>query len=178
MTQNDGLRIGEKCILIPSDDEADTYKLVYYTNIGSVRVHDVYKLINHDYNIHEIIPDVARHIIELREDGYNDKYTRAVLRNFANLHGTVFQRYSYARRSYVNYARSGNRNGTVNRPQPVGTGVFERIRQNGSGAKQLVYDYSADDRIREQEAELTNSRLLFLIGLMKLINSENNDYIN
>lgn len=154
LTQNDGLRIGEKGILIPSDDEADTYKLVYYTNIGSVQVHDVYKLINHDYNIHEIIPDVARHIIELREEGYNEKHTQSILKSFSSLYGTVFKKYSPKSHRFVNYARSGNRNGTVNRPQPVGTGVFERIRQNGSGAKQLVYDYSTDDRIREQEAEL------------------------
>ena len=37
--------------------------------------------------------------------------------------------------------------------QPTGTGVFERIRQNGSGAKQLVYDTALTDTIREQEAE-------------------------
>ena len=39
------------------------------------------------------------------------------------------------------------------RMQPTGTGVFERIRQNGSGAKQLVYDTALTDTIREQEAK-------------------------
>ena len=154
LTQNDGLRIGENGILIPSEDTADTYKLIHYTNIGSVQVHDVYKLINHDYNIHEIIPDVAKHIIELREEGYNEKHTQSILKSFSSLYGTVFKKYSPKSHRFVNYARSGNRNGTVNRPQPTGTGVFERIRQNGSSAKQLVYDTAIIDTIRDQEAEL------------------------
>ena len=90
---------------------------------------------NYDYNIHSSQSDASKLILELERNGYNDKQTRTILRDYASLYQTVFKRYNNKSGRFVKLTRE-----SVSNRENVGvesdrTGTFEDAGQGVSNGR-------------------------------------------
>lgn len=134
--QRNAFRISDNGILIPDKNTSENYKLVCYEgNNTNLNVTAVYKLENYDYNIHSSQSDASKLILELERNGYNDKQTRTILRDYASLYQTVFKRYNNKSGRFVKLTRE-----SVSNRENVGvesdrTGAFEDAGQGVSNGR-------------------------------------------
>lgn len=134
--QRNAFRIGDNGILIPDKNTSENYKLVCYEgDSNNAYITAVYKLENYDYNIHSSQSDASKLILELERNGYNDKQTRTILRDYASLYQTVFKRYNNKSGRFVKLTRESIPNRENVGVESDRTGAFEDAGQGVSNGR-------------------------------------------
>ena len=94
-SQARGFRVDDNGILIPDQNYAHNYKLVFYDNFeDGPQIQEVYKLENYDYNIHSNEWNAAEFIVKHLKGEYSYEFTRYVLEDYSNMFGTIFRKFN------------------------------------------------------------------------------------
>ena len=94
-SQARGFRVDDNGILIPDQNYAHNYKLVFYNDFeDGPQIQEVYKLENYDYNIHEKGLNVVSIISELERLNYGEKFRRQILLYYNEVSKTILKRFN------------------------------------------------------------------------------------
>lgn len=94
-SQTRGFRVNDNGILIPNQNDAHSYKLVFYDDFeDGPQIQEVYKLENYDYNIHEKDLNVVSIMSELERLNYGEKFRRQILLYYNEVSKTILKRFN------------------------------------------------------------------------------------
>lgn len=94
-SQTRGFRVNDNGILIPNQNDAHSYKLVFYDDFeDGPQIQEVYKLENYDYNIHEKDLNIVSIISELERLDYGEKFRRQILLYYNEVSKTILKRFN------------------------------------------------------------------------------------
>lgn len=96
-SQARGFRVDDNGILIPDQNYAHNYKLVFYDNFeDGPQIQEVYKLENYDYNMHGDNLNISKYLIDIYygKSGINNELRRKILYNYLQVSGTILRRFN------------------------------------------------------------------------------------
>ena len=96
-SQTRGFRVNDNGILIPNQNDAHSYKLVFYDDFeDGPQIQEVYKLENYDYNMHGDNLNISKYLIDIYygKSGINNELRRKILYNYLQVSGTILRRFN------------------------------------------------------------------------------------
>ena len=131
-SQARGFRVDDNGILIPDQNYAHNYKLVFYDNFeDGPQIQEVYKLENYDYNMHGDNLNISKYLIDIYygKSGINNELRRKILYNYLQVSGTILRRFN-VRTGRWNLVNSGENRRSIRTSESE----FER-RKNDESTK-------------------------------------------
>lgn len=96
-SQTRGFRVNDNGILIPNQNDAHSYKLVFYDDFeDGPQIQEVYKLENYDYNMHGDNLNISKYLIDIYygKSGINNELRRKILYNYLQVSRTILRRFN------------------------------------------------------------------------------------
>lgn len=129
-SQTRGFRVNDNGILIPNQNDAHSYKLVFYDDFeDGPQIQEVYKLENYDYNMHSD----ELNIVKFLSDYYNGKdkleydERRKIFHDYLYLSGTILKNFNKRTCRWNTY--NGKKSG---RSSEISESKLERGTDDGS----------------------------------------------
>lgn len=129
-SQTRGFRVNDNGILIPNQNDAHSYKLVFYDDFeDGPQIQEVYKLENYDYNMHSD----ELNIVKFLSDYYNGKdkleydERRKIFHDYLYLSGTILKNFNKRTCRWNTY--NGKKSG---RSSEISESKLERETDDGS----------------------------------------------
>ena len=131
--------IGKIGVYLPNSNKL----VVYNGNTKKPAVKGVYNLGDYEYNIHDGKDNIMELFINEWEVTDSVKSAEAILQEYTDIYGTVFERYDTKNEEYTELTRTSIANRKTNKPESSGRGVSDGTGQTGE-VKFQDRDYSVE----------------------------------